>query len=427
MAASPFWLQQILQQTPGIAGNLQQPAPDPFQAQQQQPGFRGFLQRLAPGLAGVQGNDALAGLSRGFGGVYVAQQQAMQNAYENSLRRQQVENENRRLEMQQKQFEQEQKAADRVEKTAARGVTTETAGKLSRGLAGAKDLPAYWQLVGGLPEVQQTLQQLGIEAPSQLDPQSWQNFQQQLAAAGPAAPVQQPTDDQREYVMAKQQGYPGTFFDYIRDIKRAGAATTSVNLGAQGMSQPPPGYFRPNPKAPGLQMEPGGPAETAANKPTGENLTAAGYWSRMNATEPLLGNYAPNFTDYLAAQRVLDAGPSGATLANTVISPEGQQFYQAASDWVRAKLRKESGAVISPQEMLNEIRTYFPVPGDTAKTIEQKRRSRQTAMDSMAKSAGPALKAAQPTIVPGPTAGTVEGGYRFKGGDPSKKENWEKL
>lgn len=27
----------------------------------------------------------------------------------------------------------------------------------------------------------------------------------------------------------------------------------------------------------------------------------------------------------------------------------------------------------------------------------------------------------------GPTAGQVEGGYRFKGGDPSKKENWEKV
>ena len=27
----------------------------------------------------------------------------------------------------------------------------------------------------------------------------------------------------------------------------------------------------------------------------------------------------------------------------------------------------------------------------------------------------------------GPQAGTIEGGYKFKGGDPAKKENWEKV
>lgn len=43
--------------------------------------------------------------------------------------------------------------------------------------------------------------------------------------------------------------------------RRAGAASTTVNLDAMGLPKPPTGYFRPDPKAPGLQLEPGGPTE----------------------------------------------------------------------------------------------------------------------------------------------------------------------
>lgn len=43
--------------------------------------------------------------------------------------------------------------------------------------------------------------------------------------------------------------------------RQAGAASTTVNLDAMGLPKPPSGYFRPNPKEPGLQLEPGGPTE----------------------------------------------------------------------------------------------------------------------------------------------------------------------
>lgn len=37
-----------------------------------------------------------------------------------------------------------------------------------------------------------------------------------------------PTDDMREYEMARSQGYQGTFTDYMTDLRRAGASTTSI-------------------------------------------------------------------------------------------------------------------------------------------------------------------------------------------------------
>lgn len=83
-------------------------------------------------------------------------------------------------------------------------------------------------------------------------------------------------------------------------------------------------------------------------------------------------------------EAVARRGPAG----NYMVSEDYQLAYQAAQDWVTANLRKESGAAIPPEEMANEIRKYFPIPGDSDKVIEQKRKSRATAMKGMRKSAG---------------------------------------
>jgi hypothetical protein len=40
---------------------------------------------------------------------------------------------------------------------------------------------------------------------------------------------------------------------------------------------------------------------------------------------------------------------------------------------------------------------------------------------------GPAAPAQAAPSSQGPTVGMVDGGYRFKGGDPGKAENWEKV
>jgi hypothetical protein len=72
-------------------------------------------------------------------------------------------------------------------------------------------------------------------------------------------------------------------------------------------------------------------------------------------------------------------------------SPLREQYEQAQENWVTANLRKESGAVIGPEEMKKEIRKWFPVVGNSAEVIEQKRKARQVAEESMRKNAGRAL------------------------------------
>jgi hypothetical protein len=133
-------------------------------------------------------------------------------------------------------------------------------------------------------------------------------------------------------------------------------------------------------------MEPGAQRENFV--PSEGERTASNYLGRMQAAEKLLGDYNPSKTDYIAANQMMSGGAMRGSLANMAISPEGQKYYQAAADWVRAKLRKESGAVIAPEEMAQEIKTYFPIPGDSEGVRRQKAQARQQAMIGMKEMAG---------------------------------------
>jgi hypothetical protein len=120
-------------------------------------------------------------------------------------------------------------------------------------------------------------------------------------------------------------------------------------------------------------------------KPTEGQGLSAGYASRMAEAEPIIQQYEDvlaSGTETLRANLPI--------VGNYAASSEYQEGYQAASDWVRAKLRKESGAVIGEDEMAEEIRQYFPQPGDGPEVIAQKRRARETAIQAMQKQAGPA-------------------------------------
>ncbi len=74
---------------------------------------------------------------------------------------------------------------------------------------------------------------------------------------------------------------------------------------------------------------------------------------------------------------------------NWMVSDDFQQFDQARRDFINAQMRRESGAVISPEEFDNANKQYLPQPGDTPEVVKQKRANRQTVIDSMARDAGP--------------------------------------
>jgi hypothetical protein len=83
----------------------------------------------------------------------------------------------------------------------------------------------------------------------------------------------------------------------------------------------------------------------------------------------------------------------GGYLQREAMTKEQQAYKQAADNWIRANLRKESGAAIPPEEMALEYETYFPMPGDTDLVIQQKAEARDVTTQAMIKNAGPVFNA----------------------------------
>jgi len=126
---------------------------------------------------------------------------------------------------------------------------------------------------------------------------------------------------------------------------------------------------------------------------------------------------------------------AGNIATNWMASNEGQQYMQAARNWVTANLRKESGAAIPDPELASEIKKYFAMPGDGKDVIAQKRQARAVAEEGMLVQAGPGAQKIQGVLDRGgskagsradPLVGSVKDGYKFKGGNPADPSSWEK-
>jgi hypothetical protein len=135
---------------------------------------------------------------------------------------------------------------------------------------------------------------------------------------------------------------------------------------------------------------PFGKAPSTGPKTEGQ-LNADAFATRMESTAKVLdafelagGDPVPPFMT-----RVQGAIPFGGNeLRNRNTSKEQQLYRAAQDDWVRAKLRKESGAVIGEDEMADERTTYFKQPGDDPETVAYKRTLRATATQMMRKMSG---------------------------------------
>jgi hypothetical protein len=155
----------------------------------------------------------------------------------------------------------------------------------------------------------------------------------------------------------------------------------------------PPGMVIESDGAGGFRMVQGAGAGAAGAKPPTEGqLAGAGYLQRMTASENIL-------RDLERRENIVTIPVEKAILMNTrvegyVLTPAEQQIAQAQRDWVRAKLRKESGAVIGPEEMASEIITYFPQPGEGREAIAQKAEARRRAERQMQIGSGSAAEQA---------------------------------
>ena len=219
----------------------------------------------------------------------------------------------------------------------------------------------------------------------------------------------------------------------------AGAPTSPVArpVTAAIPSAAAPSAAMPSAAAP-TSVVPGAPNAPApvrfGPKSTAENLTeaqgkATGFALRAKQASDILdivgkaGAVQPGVIKRVGESVPLVGEGLGTMLNATQTAPQ-QQVEQAQRAFVNAILRQESGAAINESEFVNAKKQYFPQPGDSKQVIEQKRLNRETAVKSLEVAAGPGMKQAAPTT--GLKVGTVEEGYRFKGGDPANKNNWEK-
>jgi hypothetical protein len=177
-------------------------------------------------------------------------------------------------------------------------------------------------------------------------------------------------------------------------------ASMNVSYGAPFAGVDPatglPMLYQPSNKGGPPQPTGLAPLPKPVEPPAEAERVAAGYAGRMMAAEQILGKVGPEGYPTLAREKIAELPLTGGALAPIARTKEQQLYRQAQEDWVRAKLRKESGAVIGEEEMAREIKTYFPQPNEGPELAAQKAQARQQAIAGMRGSAGKA---------PIPTAG----------------------
>lgn len=190
------------------------------------------------------------------------------------------------------------------------------------------------------------------------------------------------------------------------------------------------------------------PTQVRAGSPSGGKPLTEGqskallFGSRMRDAEGVLSGLAASGVDrpgniYSTASRMPLVGGVAGAATNWTQSGGQQKVEQAQRDFINALLRRESGAVIGPDEVANAQKQYFPSIGDTPEVKEQKARNRALAIqgvlaevpegarDSVGGSPRP-TQLSSPARVPTPMPGMVRNGYRLKpGGSPADPNSWE--
>ena len=114
---------------------------------------------------------------------------------------------------------------------------------------------------------------------------------------------------------------------------------------------------------------------TIDGKPqTAAQALSTGYANRLLEAERTLSVVNDKFAGGLAY---------GNLLPNQLQSAERQQFEQAKRNFINAKLRKESGAVIADSEFESADQQYFAQPGDTPEVLKQKAQNRNMVINDL--------------------------------------------
>lgn len=233
-------------------------------------------------------------------------------------------------------------------------------------------------------------------------------------ANGTATPEQQ-----NQYALAYQHVEQGKVSMIPDPTDPSGQRQVMARIpGAVPPQFPRPGGGQPAPapdQAGGQpQAAPGAPVPIPGTTKPGPPLTEAQgriatFADRIAATLPIIEANQSAGLSY--PQNALRNIP---VVGNALISNEMQQLDQAQRNFINAVLRRESGAVISPEEFDNAKKQYFPVPGDKPDVLEQKKKNRQDVLEGFAREGGPTYKIPEqkkeaPALPPQAAANLKEG------------------
>jgi hypothetical protein len=122
--------------------------------------------------------------------------------------------------------------------------------------------------------------------------------------------------------------------------------------------------------------------------PTNAQTTIAGYAARVEQSNPQLSGLEKSIT----AMNPLSFEAQLWADRPALQSKEIQQYAQASRNFINAVLRRESGAVISPEEFATARKQYLPVPGDLPETLQMKRANRALIHQTYKQGAGKAYQ-----------------------------------
>lgn len=203
-------------------------------------------------------------------------------------------------------------------------------------------------------------------------------------AAPVAAPAAAPMAATTNVPAYAQPGYDPTSQAAVNQYLAPPAAAAAAPAVPIPQTAPPPGTTKPVVIArPPIEEK---PLTETQGKATGFATRMINASKVIDPLDPTAASKA-GVVEAVVGQKL---GPYGGYFE----TPERQSYKQAQRDWVTANLRQESGAAIGAEEMNNEIIKYFPQPSDTPQVVEQKRRSRESATQSMLVNAGPGAKRA---------------------------------
>ena len=224
------------------------------------------------------------------------------------------------------------------------------------------------------------------------------------------APAKQNLND---LIIMGEDGKPTlnrALFDAKQSLARAGASNTSVSYGSPmaGVdAQGRPVFFQPSKNGGAPAIVPGVSPPKSDKPLTESQAKAAAFASQMLSGEQAFlsaGTDGAKLSDQVQTRVAQGAG-------NFVVSKEAQKARQAQEQWAEAYLRFKTGAAATEGEVVRNVRTFFPQPGDGPDVVAQKAQMRKQAAHDVKIAAGnaPIESVYKPPGKPVARTGTLNG------------------